>query len=97
MPQWSDKSPEKISHEIHGSLCMPDGSDNLYRIIKKMTYKILNLVEKTSSSVRHLNSRPLSTKTVSQTTGAVFDDITMFPRQPSYLLHRYLGPVSQSI
>ena len=51
MPHGSDKSPAKNRHEICHSLCMPHGSAKSWQIIKKMTYKNLNIVKKTSSSV----------------------------------------------
>ena len=51
MPHGSEKSPEKNRNEIRHSLCMPHGSAKSWQIMKKMTHKNLNIVEKTSSSV----------------------------------------------
>ena len=51
MPHGSDKSPAKNRNEIRHSLCMPHGSAKSWQIIKKMTHKNLNSVEKTSLSV----------------------------------------------
>ena len=51
MPHRSDKSPVKNHHEIRHSLCMPQGSAKSWQIIKKMTYKNLNIGENSSSSV----------------------------------------------
>ena len=51
MPHGSEKSPEKNRNEIRHSLCMPHGSAKSWQIIKKMTHKNLNIVEKTSLSV----------------------------------------------
>ena len=51
MPHGSNKSPAKNRNEIRHSLCMPHGSAKSWQIIKKMTHKNLNIVEKTSLSV----------------------------------------------
>ena len=51
MPHGSEKSPEKNRNEIRHSLCMPHGSAKSWQIMKKMTHKNVNIVEKTSSSV----------------------------------------------
>ena len=48
MPHGSEKSPEKNRNEIRHSLCMPHGSAKSWQIMKKMTHKNLNIVEKTS-------------------------------------------------
>ena len=51
MPHGSDKSPAKNRNEIRHSLCMLHGSAKSWQIIKKMTHKNLNIVEKTSLTV----------------------------------------------
>ena len=43
MPHGSNKSPVKTRNEIRHSLCTSCGSDKLWRIIKKMTHKNLNI------------------------------------------------------
>ena len=46
MPHGSDKSPAKNLNEIRHLLCMPQGSDKSWQIIKKMTHKKLNCRKK---------------------------------------------------
>ena len=47
IPHGSNNLTEKNHNEILHLLCMPHDIDKLWHIIKKMTYKNLNIVKKT--------------------------------------------------
>ena len=48
IPHGSNNLTEKNHNEILHLVCMPHDIDKLWHIIKKMTYKNLNIVKKTS-------------------------------------------------
>ena len=75
IPHGSNNLTEKNHNEILHLLCMPHDMDKLWHIIKKMTYKNLNIVKKTSQSVQYLNYRCLTTKTCLKHRGVVFGDV----------------------
>ena len=81
MPQGSDQSPAKNRNEICHSLCMKQGGDKSWRIIRKWTIKTWILMKK----LVHLSDiwiiDILTTKTFLKHRGAVFDDIKRFPWQ----------------
>ena len=83
MPHGSEKSPPKNRNEIRHSLCMPHCSNKLWRIIKKMTHKNLNIVKKLVYLSDIWIIDILTIKTCLKHRVAVFDDVKWFPWQES--------------